>query len=108
MADKITPRKYKAISKAKPAPVIQPLMVEKADGTIGRWGNDIPEVKNNKQYRLHPEGIITQEDYDYLKSLNDNKVNDSLARNIASPTEVPLYGQSESDLFKSLLSKRLK
>lgn len=44
---KATPAgKYKAmVGKASPDSVQTPLMVEKADGSVGQWGNDIPPAK---------------------------------------------------------------
>lgn len=89
-----------------------PLMVEKADGTIGRWGNDIvggatQSTNTPGMFRMYPQGSITQQDVDYLRTLNDAKVNEILtAPSVVQPGQVPQFGQDQSDVIKRLLAMR--
>lgn len=95
----LTPKKYKATKK-------EPLLVQKADGTIGQWGNPINLPVPVETRRLYPIGSLGADDVSYLQSLKDAKVEAALQNMISAKGETPLYGQTDSDLFKALLAKR--
>lgn len=80
-------------------------MVQKADGTIGMWGNDM-KIYSPKGVRLYPKGEVTSKDIDYLKSLNDSKVNQMLTRTISGKEVTPQYGAEDSDMIQSLLASK--
>lgn len=110
---KIKPTTYKAVSKISPKESINldvsengRILVEKADGTIGEWGSPIANSSVTREFRMYPTGILKESDRAYLSSLNDESVNKALASFTSNPGEVPVYGTTESDLFKALLAKR--
>lgn len=80
------------------------MQVQKADGSIGNWGNDFTNTP--PRYRLYPHGDIGDTEMTYLRSVNDPNLNIILNRNIAKQGEMPLYGAEDSDVIKAMLAKR--
>lgn len=68
---------------------------------------ELPTKSTNtgiNQYRLYPQGNMTEKDIKYLRGLNNPKVNEALGRTIEN-LGVPQYGESDSDMFKQLLKQ---
>jgi hypothetical protein len=55
-------------------------------------------------YRTYPNGNINGADIAVLKAKGDPKIDAIIARNIASPGEVPMFGPEDSDMLKKLIS----
>lgn len=75
--------------------------VEKKDGSIGMWGNDIRNIPDNSQVRLYPKGTISRIQYESLL-----KANPKLKINLVEqPGIVPMIGPEQSDMIKKMINK---
>lgn len=82
-------------------------MVEKADGSIGQWGNDLKDGNTSAYYRTYSGDKIQGEDVSILQSKykDDPQVMKLLKRNIAKPGEVPMFGNDDADVIKRLIQQ---
>lgn len=81
------------------------LQVEKANGTVGPWGNDLP-ANGQRQYMLHPNQLggmqqINEQQLTHLRGAvpNFDKV---IGSPMSAPGQVARYGPDQSDLIRKL------
>jgi hypothetical protein len=105
----------KPIDKTNPAAIPntghkknEPFMVEKADGSIGQWGNDIKANNVPSSFRVYGGGSISGGDISMLiaKHRNDTSVMNILKRNIGKEGEVHMYSQDDADVIKKLIRQQ--
>jgi len=75
-------------------------MVQKADGTVGMWGNPLNNSTYNPQVGLYPKGNVPKNQVDSLMNLYPN-----LGLNYINPNgQSPMLGANQSDMVKKMLS----
>lgn len=71
----------------------------------GSWAHPIAETQYAPMYRAYGQKEpINGIDVRILAAKNDPKINAILARNIAKPGEVPMFGPDDSDTIKMLIA----
>lgn len=108
---KLNPRKFKAVSNndEKKSSLVDEksgkILVEKEDGSIGEWGNDLKPKPKTSKAKLYPSGELSDEDYEKLKSLKNRHVDRALSRPVTKEGYKPMYGTEDSDVIKSALKQ---
>lgn len=78
-------------------------MVQKADGSVGMWGNNLKKSSDSEKVNLYPKGVVEKRQVDSLK-----RTDPKLSKLIGEPTRrhktsQAQYGTQSSDLIKKLL-----
>jgi len=80
-------------------------MVEKADGSIGKWGNEIkPQRYKKAMVRLYPKGEVEKSKVDSISNLPG--VKKAIGAPIQKPGQVDQYGTAASDVIKKLTGRK--
>lgn len=94
----------KKISKKDPAWKDWDGMVEKADGSVGKWGNAIkPQRYKAAKAKLYPSGEVNQSDIDSLKKAGRGKL---IGEPIKTAGQPDMYGTAASDVIKQLTKRK--
>lgn len=80
-------------------------MVQKADGSVGKWGNEIkPERYKAATVRLYPKGEVDKSKVDSISRLPG--VKKLLGSPYQKAGEVAQYGAAASDVIKKLTKRK--
>lgn len=80
-------------------------MVEKADGSIGKWGSEIkPQRYKAATVRLYPQGEVEKSKVDSISRLPG--VKKLLGAPTQRPGETAQYGTAASDVIKQLTKRK--
>lgn len=80
-------------------------MVEKADGTVGKWGSEIkPKRYKAAMVRLYPQGEVEKSKVDSISRLPG--VKKLIGAPYQKAGETAQYGTAASDVIKQLTKRR--
>lgn len=105
---KVDPKTHKRMNKPAPARSDTTFknwdgLVEKRDGSVGKWGEPLNIGGKEPEVRLSPKGTVPRAKIDSLKNLNDPSINRILNRKVNG-----VYGPDDSDVIKKLAGVKKK
>ena len=78
-------------------------MVQKADGSVGKWGNEIKPQRYKAAVRLYPKGEVEKSKIDSLVKAGRGNL---IGQPMKKPGQVAQYGEAASDIIKKLVKSK--